>query len=68
MHCDAPYLDEMPDHMQEVVPDEPAHEKEVREMLAYYQGLTADPAEVILGGREVLSPDFIDTCRVRTSG
>lgn len=64
IHCDAPYLDEMPDHMRAVVPDEPDHETEIREMLTYYQDLTDDPGEVILlGGGEVLSPEFIETCQ-----
>lgn len=62
IHCDAPYLDEMPDHMQEVVPDEPDHETEVREMLTWYHEYTDDPGEVMLLGGGFFSPEFIDTC------
>lgn len=64
IHCDAPYLDDMPEHMQEVIPDEPEHEKEIREMLTYYQNLTDDPGDIILlGGGQLIQGEFLEECR-----
>jgi len=64
MHCGASYLEDVPEHMREVVPDEPAHEEEVREMLSYYRDLTDDPGEVMmLAGNPTLPPDFDEICR-----
>lgn len=45
---DATWVDGMGDHMQRVIPDEPAHETEVREMVDYYRDQCDDPGEVIL--------------------
>lgn len=64
MHCQAPYLEDLPQHMRDVVPAEPSHGTEVREMLSYYHDLTGDPGEVILStGFPSLPADFIETCR-----
>lgn len=64
IHCNAPYLDEIPEHMQEVIPDEPAHREEIREMLSYYQDLTNDPGEIILlGGGQIVTGEFLEECR-----
>lgn len=64
MHVDAPYLDTIPEHMRDVIPDEPDHESEVREMLDYYQDLTDDPGEVILPATSATLPDdFTETAR-----
>lgn len=63
IHCDAPYLDEMPEHMQAVIPDEPDHEREITEMLRWYQDHTDTPGEVMLLGGDVFSREFMDTCR-----
>lgn len=64
MHHGATYEDAIPDHMREVIPDEPSHDEEVREMLEYYHGITDDPGEVVmLVTRPSLPPDFAETCR-----
>lgn len=63
MHQGVEYDDSVPEHMREVIPDEPAHSEEVREMLEYYNGLTDDPGEVmILASRPDLPEDFTELC------
>lgn len=63
MHANAPYLEDYPDHMRRVIPDEPAHEDDVREMLTYYHDLTDDPGEIMLYSPAAAPPDFDETCR-----
>lgn len=42
------WVDEMGEHMRRVIPDEPDHETEVRELVTYYRDRCADPGEIIL--------------------
>lgn len=64
IHHGAEYDDTVPEHMREVIPETPAHEEEVREMLGFYHGLTDDPGEVImLVTSSDLPEHFTDICR-----
>jgi hypothetical protein len=44
----ASWVDGMGEHMSEVVPEEPAHEAEVTDLVDYYRGQCETPGEVIL--------------------
>lgn len=64
MHIDAPYVDDLPAHMRNVIPEEPAPVGEIREMLEWYHDHTDDPGEIILpvhAGDQ--TGEFIDTAR-----
>lgn len=56
--------DEMPEHVRAAHASQSTHEEEVREMLAYYRGLTDDPGEVVLlVDMPSMPPEFADACR-----
>lgn len=63
LHANATYLEDYPDRMRRVIPDEPTHEKEVEEMLTYYHNLTDDPGEIMLYAVGDDSSGFVETCR-----
>lgn len=63
MHANADYLDDYPDHMRRVIPDDPAHNEEVKEMLTYYHDLTDDAGEIILYSVGDESSGFAELCR-----
>lgn len=63
MHANATYLEDYPDHMRRIIPDEPAHEQEVEEMLTYYQDMADDPGEVMIYSVGDDSSDFTELCR-----
>jgi hypothetical protein len=57
------WVADMGDHMQRVIPDEPAHEAEVSDMVAYYEAQCDDPGEVILPvDVPAAPPDFPEFC------
>lgn len=59
----ATWVDEMGDHMRSVIPDEPAHEEEVQNMVTYYKGQCEDTGEIILPvDVPAAPPDFAQFC------
>lgn len=59
----ASWVDEMGEHMRSVIPDEPATEEEVRDMVAYYEDQCEDPGEIILPvDVPAAPPDFAQLC------
>lgn len=62
MHANAPYLEYYPDHMRRVIPDEPTHEEDVREMLQYYYNHADDPGEIILYALDSAPQNFNELC------
>lgn len=59
----ASWVDGMGEHMQRVIPDEPSHEEEVRDLVAYYREQTDEPGEIILPVDVPSAPaDFAETC------
>lgn len=64
MHHDPPYdVETMPEHMQAVIPDEPAHQEEVREMVEYYRDVADGTGEIILPvTMPSLPAGFAETC------
>lgn len=63
MHSNAPYLEYYPDHMRRVIPDEPNHEEDVREMLRYYHDQADDPGEIMLYALDSAPEHFDELCR-----
>lgn len=60
---EATWVSGMGDHMQSVIPDEPAHEEEVRNMVSYYADQCEETGEIILPVDVPLAPsDFAETC------
>lgn len=48
IHIGGSYVEGMPEHMQAVIPEKPAHEEEVREMITYYLNQSDESGEIIL--------------------
>lgn len=44
----ASWVDDMGEHMREVIPEEPAHEEEVADLVEYYRKQCESPGEIIL--------------------
>lgn len=64
MHQGVDYDDSVPEQMRAVIPDEPNHEEEIREMLGYYRDHADDPGEIVmLVSRPDLPEEFPDICR-----
>lgn len=59
----ASWVDDMGEHMREVVPEEPAHEAEVADLVEYYRDQCESPGEVILPvDVPDAPPDFTAVC------
>lgn len=59
----ASWLDGMSEHMRDVIPEEPAHEEEVRDMVEYYTEQSDRAGEIILPvDVPAAPPDFAEFC------